>query len=166
MRAFRFVGAGFDPGRGGGLALTAAGGLAMTEGDETVRQALFLLLATTPGERLMRPGYGSRLHRLVFAPNDDTTAGLAIHYVRAAVARWEPRVEVLDVDAGPDPDEEWRLVIRLDYRIRASLAPGQLVFSVDLLPADDPEREVPDAGHLPAGGPPPPGRVPPEGGTS
>lgn len=83
MRAIRFVGAGFDPGQGGGLGLTAAGGLAMTDGDETVRQALFLLLSTTPGERLMRPGYGSRLHRLVFAPNDDTTAGLAIHYVRA-----------------------------------------------------------------------------------
>ncbi|TBL29701.1 hypothetical protein EYA84_23980 [Verrucosispora sp. SN26_14.1] len=137
MRAIRFLGAGFDAGRGGGLGLTAAGGLAMTDGDETVRQALFLLLSTTPGERLMRPGYGSRLHRLVFAPNNDTTAGLAIHYVRAAVTRWEPRIDVLDVDAGPDPDDPWRLVIRLDYRIRASLTPGQLVFSVDLLPTDD-----------------------------
>ncbi|MET7669532.1 GPW/gp25 family protein [Micromonospora luteifusca] len=140
MRAFRFVGAGFDAGRTGGLALTAAGGLAMTEGDESVRQALFLLLSTTPGERLMRPGYGSRLHRLVFAPNDDTTAGLAIHYVRQAIARWEPRVEVIDVDAGPDPDDAWQLVIRLDYRVRASLTPGQLVFSVDLLPADEPAQ--------------------------
>ncbi|MDG4797226.1 GPW/gp25 family protein [Micromonospora sp. WMMD1082] len=148
MRAIRFVGAGFDPSRGSGLGLTAAGGLAMTDGDETVRQALFLLLSTTPGERLMRPGYGSRLHRLVFAPNDDTTAGLAIHYVRAAIARWEPRIDVLDVDAGPDPDDPWRLVIRLDYRIRASLTPGQLVFSVDLLPADDepPAGPMPDPG--------------------
>ncbi|MGC5028741.1 GPW/gp25 family protein [Micromonospora sp. DT229] len=143
MRAIRFVGAGFDPGRGGGLGLTAAGGLAMTDGDETVRQALFLLLSTTPGERLMRPGYGSRLHRLVFAPNDDTTAGLAIHYVRAAIARWEPRIDVLDVDAGPDPDDAWRLVIRLDYRIRASLAPGHLVFSVDLLPVDEEPSAAP-----------------------
>ncbi|WP_327025375.1 GPW/gp25 family protein [Micromonospora sp. NBC_01739] len=143
MRAIRFVGAGFDPGRGGGLGLTAAGGLAMTDGDETVRQALFLLLSTTPGERLMRPGYGSRLHRLVFAPNDDTTAGLAIHYVRAAIARWEPRIDVLDVDAGPDPEDAWRLVIRLDYRIRASLAPGHLVFSVDLLPVDEEPSAAP-----------------------
>ncbi|MER5456534.1 GPW/gp25 family protein [Micromonospora sp. NPDC002389] len=147
MRAIRFLGAGFDAGRSGGLGLTAAGGLAMTDGDETVRQALFLLLSTTPGERLMRPGYGSRLHRLVFAPNDDTTAGLAIHYVRAAVTRWEPRIDVLDVDAGPDPDDPWRLVIRLDYRIRASLTPGQLVFSVDLLPVDDaPPGPAPDPG--------------------
>ena len=40
------------------------------------------------------------------------------------------------MDAGPDPDDPWRLVIRLDYRVRASLSPGQLVFSVDLLPDD------------------------------
>ena len=41
----------------------------------------------------MRPGYGCHLFRLAFAPNDDTTAGLAIHYVRQALERWEPRIE-------------------------------------------------------------------------
>ncbi|MEK8105507.1 hypothetical protein NKG94_10855 [Micromonospora sp. M12] len=48
---------------------------------------------------------------------------------------------MIDVDAGPDPDDAWRLVIRLDYRVRASLTPGQLVFSVDLLPVDEPAPE-------------------------
>lgn len=143
MRAVRFLGAGFDSATAGGLGLTSAGGLAMTDGDETVRQALFLLLSTTPGERVMRPGYGSRLHRLVFAPNDDTTAGLAIHYVRQAVARWEPRVDVIDVDAYADPDAPWRLVIRLDYRVKASLTPATLTFSVDLDPSDDPGVQTP-----------------------
>ncbi|HET8682772.1 MAG TPA: GPW/gp25 family protein [Micromonosporaceae bacterium] len=136
-RAFRFVGAGFDAGLTGGLALTSAGGVAMVEGDQSVRQALLLLLSTTPGERVMRPGFGSRLHRLVFAPNDDTTAGLAIHYVREAVRRWEPRVEIIDVDAGADPDAPWRLLVRLDYRVRASLAMGTLDLSVDLEPEPD-----------------------------
>ena len=70
----------------GGSALTAAGGLAMVHGDEAIRQAIMLLLVSTvPGERLMRPDYGSHLHRLLFAPNDQTTAGLAIHYVRQAL---------------------------------------------------------------------------------
>jgi phage baseplate assembly protein W len=136
-RAFRFVGAGFDPGTSGGLATTATGGLAMVAGDESIRQAILMLLSTTPGERVMRPGYGSRLHRLVFAPNDDTTAGLAIHYVRQALQRWEPRVEVLEVDAGPDPDDGWRLNIRLQYRVRASLATETLIHNVDLAPAED-----------------------------
>lgn len=133
-RAFRFLGAGFDAAVTGGLALTSSGGVAMVEDDQAARQALLLLLSTTPGERVMRPGYGSRLHRLVFAPNDDTTAGLAIHYVREAIRRWEPRVEVIDVDAGADPDAPWRLLIRLDYRVKASLAVGALGLSVDLEP--------------------------------
>jgi len=141
MRAVRFLGAGFDSAVTGGLGLTSAGGLAMTDGDETVRQALFLLLSTTPGERVMRPGYGSRLHRLIFAPNDDTTAGLAIHYVRQALARWEPRVEVIDVDAHADPDAPWRLLIRLDYRVKASLTPATMTFSLDLDPYAEPGAE-------------------------
>ncbi len=102
----------------------ATGALAMVDGDEAIRQALILLLSTTPGERLMRPEYGSHLHRLVFAPNDDTTAGLAIHYVRQALPRWEPRVDVLHLDAGPDPERPEWLVIDLRYRVRASLVRG------------------------------------------
>jgi len=144
MKAIRFLGAGFDAAVTGGLDLTSAGTLAMTEGDETVRQALFLLLSTTPGERVMRPGYGSRLHRLVFAPNDDTTAGLAIHYVRQAIARWEPRVEVISVDAHPDPDDPWRLLIRLDYRVKASLSQATVAFSVDLDPYSQPGQDAGD----------------------
>jgi hypothetical protein len=131
FRAFRFIGAGFDA-AAGGLATTAAGGVAMVDGDDSVRQAILLLLSTTPGERLMRPRYGSHLHRLVFAPNDHTTAGLAIHYVRQALERWEPRVEVLDVDAGADPDEPSRLNIALRYRVRATLAAGELRYPLDL----------------------------------
>jgi phage baseplate assembly protein W len=128
-RAFRFA--------EGGLALTTSGAVAMVEGDEAVRQAILMLLSTTPGERVMRPGYGSRLHRLAFAPNDDTTAGLAIHYVRQALRRWEPRVEVLGVDAAPDPDAPSRLTIVLQYRVRASLSAATMTYSLDLAPADE-----------------------------
>lgn len=153
MRAFRFIGAGFDSSVTGGLGLTSAGGVAMTDGDETVRQALFLLLSTTPGERVMRPGYGSRLHRLVFAPNDDTTAGLAIHYVRQAITRWEPRVEVIDVDAHADPDAPWRLLIRLDYRVKASLTRAMMTFSVDLDPYAADTAQTPATAAAAAGAP-------------
>jgi uncharacterized protein len=141
-RAFRFVDAGFDP-AAGGLATTAAGGMAMVDGDNSIRQAILLLLSTTPGERVMRPRYGSHLHRLVFAPNDHATAGLAIHYVQQALERWEPRVEVLDIDAGADPDQPDRLNVTLRYRVRASLAVEELRYPLDLAPG---------SGSAPAGG--------------
>ncbi|SNX70143.1 hypothetical protein SAMN05878503_10552 [Cereibacter ovatus] len=121
----------------GGPALTAGGGVATVTGAALIRQSLMLLLGTVPGERAMRPDYGCPLDRLVFAPNDATTAGLAIHYVRQAIRRWEPRIEVLRLDAGPDPQgPPERLRIWLDYRIRQTVERGTLGFTLDLGGAD------------------------------
>jgi uncharacterized protein len=115
-----------------GLAIDPAGGIETVADDEAIRQSLMLLISTRPGERVMRPEYGCDLARLVFSPSDATTAGLAIHLLRQAVERWEPRVEVLNVDAGLDPEEATRLEIVLDYRIRATLRADSLVVGVDL----------------------------------
>lgn len=132
QRALRFAAGGV---REAGLVTTSTGAVATVCGDESIRQALLLLLGTRPGERLMRPRYGSHLHRLAFAPNDHTTAGLAIHYVRQAVQRWEPRVEIVEIDADADPDLPHRLNILLRYRVRASLTVDSLLYPVDLGPA-------------------------------
>lgn len=134
-RGLRFAGLGLaGDGDGGGYGPTTdpTGALATVSGDECVRQAIVMLLTTAPGERLLRPDYGTPLHRLAFAPNDGTTAGLAIHHVRGALARWEPRVEVLDLDAGADPDDPGQLVIALRYRVRATLTTDLLELSVSL----------------------------------
>ena len=115
-----------------GLSIAPTGGVEMVEEAASVRQAIILLLSTLPGERVMRPTYGCDLHRLIFSPNDDTTAGLAIHYVRQALDRWEPRIAVLQLDAGRDDADPGRLEITLRYRIRAVQHDVTLEFSVDL----------------------------------
>jgi uncharacterized protein len=124
-------------GRPGGLAVTPTGALDTVVDEDAIRQAILLLLTTRLGERIMRPTYGSQLHRLVFAPNDDTTAGLAIHYVRQAITRWERRVDILDLDAGPDPDAPDRLVIVLRYRVRATQDTATVELPVALVPDPD-----------------------------
>jgi uncharacterized protein len=115
-----------------GLQVSPQGRIETVEGDASVRQAIQLLLSTSPGERVMRPGYGCHLRRLVFSPNDDTTAGLAIHYVRQALERWEPRVDVLALDATRDPESPERLDISLHYRVRATNRTGLLAYPVEL----------------------------------
>ncbi|WP_432826869.1 GPW/gp25 family protein [Dactylosporangium sp. CA-092794] len=132
QRAIRFAEA--------GPALTAAGTLSMVEGDGAVRQALLLLLSTAPGERLMRPDYGCHLNRLLFAPNDHTTAGLAVHYVRQAVQRWEPRADIVELDAAADADIPTRLNIRLRYRVRATASLDVIDLPLDLGPAQSGSR--------------------------
>jgi uncharacterized protein len=66
----------------------------------------------------MRPTYGCPLSQLMFAPNDDTTAGLAIHFVRRALEAWEPRIEITRLEAARHRDQPARLDLMLEYRIR------------------------------------------------
>ncbi len=120
-----------------GLGVGRAGGLAMVDGGESVRQAILLLLTTVPGERVMRPEYGCELHRLVFSPNDETTAGLAIHYVRRALDLFEPRIEVVRLDAAADQDDPGRLDIALEYRVLATQQTGLLTVALSLTGRED-----------------------------
>ena len=132
-RAWRFVHPDFDVSEGvPGLRISATGGIAMVEEAASVRQAILLLLSTRRGERVMRPDYGCDLHRLVFSPNDNTTAGLAIHYVRRALNRWEPRIDVLRIDAERNADTPARLDILVEYRVRATQRTEGLSLSMSL----------------------------------
>ncbi len=133
-RAWRFLHPDLDaPEEWAGLGLSPAGGIEMVEGRESVRQAVLLLLSTRPGERVMRPDYGCELRKLAFSPNDDTTAGLAMHYVRQAIERWEPRIVIERLDAGRDEAYPERLNVVLEYRLSSSNARDSLMFSVNLM---------------------------------
>ena len=103
-----------------GLTLSSLGGVAMVDDLEAVSQAILLLLTTSPGERVMRPEYGCQLFRLVFSPNDETTAGLAMHYVRQALERWEPRVEIVHLNAERNREYPEYLTISLAYQVRVT----------------------------------------------
>ncbi|HEX8738169.1 MAG TPA: GPW/gp25 family protein [Pyrinomonadaceae bacterium] len=115
-----------------GLSIAPTGGIEMVAERDSVRQAILLLLSTIPGERVMRPDYGCELYRLIFSPNDDTTAGLAIHYVQKAIKRWEPRAKIEFLDAAPNAQDRARLDILLEYRLVATQALETLSFSVNL----------------------------------
>jgi Bacteriophage baseplate protein W len=132
-RAWRFLHPDLDmPEDWAGLGFSPTGGVEMVEDRGSVRQAVLLLLSTRPGERAMRPDYGCDLHKLVFSPNDDTTAGLAMHYVRQALDRWEPRIVIERLDAGRDEAYPERLNILLEYRLGSSMTRDSLIFSVNL----------------------------------
>jgi len=132
-RAWCFVHPDFDVVEGApGLRVSRTGGIDMLEANASVRQAILLLLTTAPGERVMRPGYGCDLHRLLFSPNDATTHGLAIHYVRQALQRWEPRIDILRLDANCNAADPGRMDIMLEYRVRRTLHRDGLVLPLQL----------------------------------
>ncbi|MBI1170003.1 hypothetical protein GC209_01270 [bacterium] len=134
---FLNLGAGAEPGAimPAGPQVTASGGIATVSGDAAIRQAIVMLLSTRPGERVMRPDYGCPLNRLIFNGNDATTAGLAIHYVTQALRRFEPRIDVVRLVAGPAPQDASGSVleIKLDYRVRATQRRETLTLGLDLM---------------------------------
>ncbi len=104
------------------------GRLNLTEQDESVRNSIFLLLSTAPGERSMLPDYGCGIHDLIFQPNTPTLRGNVQTHVRTSLIRWEPRIDVLDVRVETRPDAPTHLIIRVDYRLRQNNGKFNMVF--------------------------------------
>ena len=66
--------------------------------EESIREAITIILGTSKGERVMRPEFGCGLNDLVFSTNSASTIGRVAYEVRQALERWEPRFELLSVD--------------------------------------------------------------------
>lgn len=104
------------------------GRIAMAEYEESIRESIWIILATARGERKMRPDFGCGIHDLVFAVTSGETAGRVASEVRQALILWEPRIDVLGVSARNDELEPTRLLIQIEYRVRATNNRFNLVY--------------------------------------
>ncbi len=108
--------------------INGRGGFSLSREEQDVAEAVWIVLATAPGERVMRPEFGCGIHDYVFAPNNATTRGAVAHQVQQALMRWEPRIDVADVRVADDPAQPNLLLIHVDYRIRANNAFHNVVY--------------------------------------
>ena len=115
---------------------SATGGVAIVTREREVAEAIRLILGTSPGERPMRPEFGCAVHDYVFAPADATTAGQIAYEVRLSLERWEPRIDVLEVDVDTDPRDDATLWIDIRYEHRGTNDPRNLVFPFYVIPAE------------------------------
>jgi len=120
------------------LRVDASGGMALVRREQELEESIRLVLGTALGERPMRPEYGCAIHDYVFAPADATTAGRVAYEVRASLERWEPRIEVVDVEVTVDPDDASVLYIDVSYAIRGTNGPRNLVFPFYVVPSEGP----------------------------
>lgn len=113
------------------------GGVSSSQLEENVRQSIFIILGTAPGERLNRPHFGCQIHDLMFAPNNDVTAARAEVFCEEAIYKFEPRIAVVACRAAPNIDEPNRLDIRIEYVIAGKNDKRNLVFPFYLKSEDD-----------------------------
>ena len=112
------------------------GGVSLAAEFNEIEQAIKIILLTPPGQRVMRPNFGCRIHELVFAPNNSATAALAARYVQDALEMWEPRIDVISVDVYPDSRRPNCLIVELIYQVKATHDSRSLVFPFYLIPEE------------------------------
>ncbi len=105
-----------------------AGGMGYVNGDENIEQSLHILLLTDLGERVMRSDFGCRAPRMVFAPGSEQSLRLLETTVREAVRDWEPRIDLEEVRAEADLEDETRVIVQISYLVRRSNTRNNLVF--------------------------------------
>jgi len=102
--------------------------IALSEGEDSIKESILIIIGTAKGERVMRPDFGCGIQELVFAPNNTSTATLISVYIKEALLKWEPRIEVLNVSATPDKEEGNRIDINIEYRIRTTNTKRNIVY--------------------------------------
>ena len=115
------------------------GGVALVREIREIEESIYLILATSPGERPMRPEFGCAVHDYVFAPADAATAGDIAFAVRVALDRWEPRISLEDVLVHLDTATDGVLLIEVQYTVRGTNDPRNLVFPFYTIPRHDQE---------------------------
>jgi uncharacterized protein len=121
------------------MRVNQSGSIAMSTGTDDLGSSIHMVLATAPGERLMRPTFGCRIWELMFEPINSNTIGLMNVAVRDALGQWEPRIDVDTVEVVPDDVNDGRVNIAITYRVRATNDHRNLVFPFYVIPKEDEE---------------------------
>ena len=104
------------------------GTIRFSEYEQDIREAIWIILSTATGERVMRPDFGCGIHDLVFEVVNTMTLTEIESTVRDALATFEPRIDVIEVDALSEGTLDGQLRISIDYEIRGTNNQVNLVF--------------------------------------
>jgi len=115
------------------LQVNSRGEIALARGEVDIEQSIRIILATSPGERVMRPEFGCRARELLFAPINPSTEATMAFFVQESLTRWEPRIELIDVKAGRDPAHDGALLVEIRYRIKDTHDERSIVYPFFLM---------------------------------
>jgi Bacteriophage baseplate protein W len=101
-----------------------------TDRDDHIRDLIEQVLFTAPGERVMRPDFGSGLLALVFEPNSDTLAATTQMLVQGALQQYLSHliavqaVEVANDDAALRVNVRYTVLLDRSTHSATFTAPG------------------------------------------
>ena len=89
------------------------------------------IIMTLPGEKPFEPNFGSKVSKILFENIDMISAGIIVDEIRTSIENFEPRVELLSVEANPDFDNNTYDVNIVYEIIGADIPPQQLQFALE-----------------------------------
>jgi phage baseplate assembly protein W len=93
MTNLDFIGRGFRfP-----IKVNARGRLEWSDGPDRIRDAIWIIIKTALGERLMRPKFGAGVDDFVFQANSAVNRSVLQGAIKSALLEWEPRIDLDDV---------------------------------------------------------------------
>ncbi|MBE0623300.1 MAG: GPW/gp25 family protein [Burkholderiales bacterium] len=100
--------------------------------EQSVGEAIRIILSTRPGEQLMRADFGAGLDRLLHEPNTLATRRQIRDLVQNALARWERRILLDAVEVWEVPDQPSHVRVEIAYRLARNGAPGAMNVTLQL----------------------------------
>lgn len=102
------------------ITVNAKGGLNWSAGPERIQDAIWLVIKTALGERVMRPRFGAGVDDFVFQPNSPAIRVALESAIKQALLEWEPRIELEAVRVDPVAGEPSQVLASIEYRIRTT----------------------------------------------
>ena len=96
--------------------------------EDSIREAIYIILMTRKGERVMQPEFGCDIYDFAFASLSYTTICQMEDSVRTALERWEPRIRDVEVTVRSNRADEGRVDIGIQYVVRSTNEQGNLVY--------------------------------------
>ena len=112
-------------------------GVRMVSAEEDIRQSLHIVLATAPGERVMRPSFGAGIKQQIYENINETTVTILKDAIRRAILFFEPRVVVEAINADTTMAMEGRLNFSIDYTIISTNTRHNIVYPFYCLEGSD-----------------------------
>jgi phage baseplate assembly protein W len=100
--------------------------------EASVRESIQVVLATRPGERLMRPDFGAGLDEFLNEPNTIGTRRRVHDVIAESLERWEDRIDVDRIEVLSTPEDPGILRIEIHYRPNRTGALEQISLSMSL----------------------------------
>ena len=100
--------------------------------EEDIKEAIYIILRTKKGERVRNPEFGCGIYEYVFGTMDYTTMNLIRQEVLKSLEMWEPRIRNIEVEVKTDAERDGCLLVTIDYIVRSTNSPFNLVFPLQL----------------------------------